>query len=749
MNIIDDSKLFQRLRFWVLYGTRRLGRSKSMALGAGSSTITIGRIHVINLDRKPDRWRGIKQELQRVRDNAGHPLSNLTRRLSAVDARYLKHLPDDDVLQRHYSLADQLFVQPNPLLAGNHEVGPRQIQMTRQEVAVALSHIEAWRQIAAGDTSYTLVLEDDAYFTRAFARILDGAWQEAMERAVQCGQFDMLYLSYEEAGANLPKTQVSDLLFTPISGLWQLSGYVLSRDGARKLLDLLPVRGPVDLWMNHQFRHLDVLATRQPVIEQRYDVPSTNSYSVLPVLAQVGAVTREKPLMAKSTALPGPVFAFGKSGSGLTALATALSTLGYRCCSDITDLPVNEKAHLFNGRRDTLFNAYVNVESLDAPSLSTLAKLHRNAHFIWAVDGESPAPEKTNGTTGSKLGRNAGTDDAWHAEVAEQLSAKEGARTLVLPHEHRDKWELLCSFLRCEYPSHPYPECEDRVPRELVDNTGTSRNSPRPTATWLKRDSSPWVIDVKDWDGLSLAPARLVPEGTGNLTDIVADAGNLDGSVWFLRDDTFPSNLALFRPNNFTAGGDRTATLTLREEASSVRKYTSAAIATRAQYLYGRFSAEVIPSNIPGLITGIFLHRNTPRQEIDIEFLGKDTTKMLTNIYYNPGQEGTKLEYGYRGSPALVDLGFDASKEFHNYEIEWCQDWIRWRVDGRLVHERVQWGPTPIPHQAMEFNVNLWHSRSTELAGRLDSHRLPAHARVRDIRIRHGGVGKSSYIADV
>ena len=56
-------------------------------------------------------------------------------------------------------------------------------------------------------------------------------------------------------------------------------------------------------------------------------------------------------------------------------------------------------------------------------------------------------------------------------------------------------------------------------------------------------------IALKDWGGLPLAPSRLVPEGTGNLTDVVADVGNLDGSLWFLRDDIFPSNLALFRPN--------------------------------------------------------------------------------------------------------------------------------------------------------------------------------------------------------
>jgi hypothetical protein len=43
---------------------------------------------------------------------------------------------------------------------------------------------------------------------------------------------------------------------------------------------------------------------------------------------------------------------------------------------------------------------------------------------------------------------------------------------------------------------------------------------------------------------VALTPTHLFPKDTMELTDIVADVGNLDGSVWFLRDDTFPSNLA-------------------------------------------------------------------------------------------------------------------------------------------------------------------------------------------------------------
>ena len=201
-----------------------------------------------------------------------------------------------------------------------------------------------------------------------------------------------------------------------------------------------------------------------------------------------------------------------------------------------------------------------------------------------------------------------------------------------------------------------------------------------------------------------------------------------------LRDDTFPSNLTLFSPRNFEVI-DTGARLTLREEHVVVRDYTSASLSTNNYYRHGRFAAELRPANVTGLITGLFLHRSSPRQEIDIEFLGNDTTKLLVNIYYNPGYDGARLEYGYRGTPTQIDLGFDAAEDFHRYEIEWTSTSIQWRVDGRLVCQRVQWNPTPIPHLPMQFHLNLWRSRSNALAGKLASTDLPAHAELRRVEI--------------
>ena len=94
------------------------------------------------------------------------------------------------------------------------------------------------------------------------------------------------------------------------------------------------------------------------------------------------------------------------------------------------------------------------------------------------------------------------------------------------------------------------------------------------------------------------------------------------------------------------------------------------------------------------------------------------------------------MEYGYRGTPALIDLGFDASEDFHEYAIEWTSTAIRWTVDGRLVYERLDWDPTPIPHLPMQLQFNLWHPRSRDLAGRLNHTELPATSELRALHVR-------------
>jgi GR25 family glycosyltransferase involved in LPS biosynthesis len=342
------------------HGLRRmLPIQTSRAFGAHrvSHGQSIEKIYVINLDRQPTRWSRIEQELRRIRDRYGNDLLSLAERHAAVDARgFSQDPPKDAEVDPYYTLADQLFVEPQPQTLPTHYELDAPIRMSRAEVAVARSHIEVWRRVARGAQGHALILEDDVWFHPSFARHLDQAWKDVASESAKHEGFDILYVSFLEATHGAPKTFISSDVFRPVRGLWFLSGYILSRQGAENLLGLLPCRGPVDLWINHQFNVLNVRATRHSLVRQRRDTASTNSYSILPSLSKIGAINSEGAALFNIRPTQLPIFAFGAPNSGQTSLAMALSMLGYRCCSDLEELPLLEMSRLRQGSVQRVFN---------------------------------------------------------------------------------------------------------------------------------------------------------------------------------------------------------------------------------------------------------------------------------------------------------------------------------------------------------------------------------------------------------
>jgi len=176
--------------------------------------------------------------------------------------------------------------------------------------------------------------------------------------------------------------------------------------------------------------------------------------------------------------------------------------------------------------------------------------------------------------------------------------------------------------------------------------------------------------------------------------------------------------------------------LIIHKTSTGARPYRSGAFASRRFFQHGRFEAEIRAASGSGLVTGFFLYRDAPRQEIDVELVGGDPRRMLVNVYFNPGDEGAMISFGYRGAPCHVDLGFDATLDFHLYAIDWRPGGVSWSVDGKIVHERVCWDPTPVPHLPMRLHANLWAPRSQDLAGRIDDSALPSRASFRNVSVR-------------
>lgn len=259
----------------------------------------------------------------------------------------------------------------------------------------------------------------------------------------------------------------------------------------------------------------------------------------------------------------------------------------------------------------------------------------------------------------------------------------------------------------------------------------------------LPHDGDPWIVPPGAIPGYCESPAP--PEGSrwsrrhGSFEPVRVDPLDpLDSAYWERLETTFDCNLARFAPGNVNPAQGGGVDLVLRAEQTADRAYTAGSIATGdapdARYRFGRFEVVMKAARGSGLVSAFFLHRRDPWQEIDVEVLGRDPTKVLLNVYFNPGEAGATYNYGYQGTPVLVDLGFDAAEAFHTYAIEWDVDELRWFVDDRLVHRRRAGRPTPIPNLPMRLYASLWPICSEALAGPV-TEALPASATLRSITV--------------
>lgn len=674
-------------------------------------------VFIINLDRQPSRWKFFTREARRLTVTGGKSFLDFCHRVSAIDAK--AGIPANSTLEVcvSYPLEAQYHVDPDPRLLPRIREGAVDIPMTREEIAVALSHLKVWRRIVTEKIPYALILEDDVIFERPFATQLNKTWQELRERRRGGSDFDVLYLSYHEVERGAQKISLSPNLTRVIRGYWWMSGYVVSYQGANRLLNSLPIKGPVDLWLNQHFPELDVYSTPVSIISQRTDLPSTNSYSILPLLSQLGVQSDGTHLVLEQIKGRHPVFALGFDRRRATWLEVVLSVLGYRCVNDSSGFFSENFRQLLSANAPLLFDAYVGVEFL-ADVFQELDSQYPEAVFVVLPSS----------TEGCNLSPNE------HAAILAHFSGRPD-KCLELHSRAGREWDQLCTFLNCAAPRIPMPALpplsnapDATAPAEVIAMNHRSH-------TVMQHDVHPWLVPYDRLAAFGVLPSkRTSGKRTGSLRDVRNDTlGTFDQLYWAALEDTFPSNLAGFSPDNISCSASHGCQLTLTKQQRGKREYSGASLASRESYQFGRFEAVMKPVKAAGVVTAFFLHRSNPWQEIDLEFLGRDTTRILVNVYFNPGEAGTGSNYGNRGTPVMIDLGFDAAQDFHRYAIEWEPHEIRWFVDNELVHVRAAWEPTPVPNLPMQLHCSIWPPRSTELAGEIHDVELPVSSQVKSI----------------
>lgn len=138
--------------------------------------------------------------------------------------------------------------------------------------------------------------------------------------------------------------------------------------------------------------------------------------------------------------------------------------------------------------------------------------------------------------------------------------------------------------------------------------------------------------------------------------------------------------------------------LKIDQDEGSPGEYSAGEYQTKKSYRFGLYECRLQPIKNAGVVSSFFIYtgkyEGNPWDEIDIEFLGKNTTQVQFNYFTN----------GVGNHEYIYDLGFDAAAGMHTYGFEWQRDSITWYVDGEQVHKVTE----NIPQTPGRVMMNVW-----------------------------------------
>ncbi|MBY8977348.1 family 16 glycosylhydrolase [Rhodobacteraceae bacterium NNCM2] len=149
-------------------------------------------------------------------------------------------------------------------------------------------------------------------------------------------------------------------------------------------------------------------------------------------------------------------------------------------------------------------------------------------------------------------------------------------------------------------------------------------------------------------------------------------------------------------------------TLTIAPSTPSQEKpFIGSEVQRAGPYHYGRYEVVMRAAKGSGLVSSFFTYTGPyfgdPHDEIDFEFLGRDTTKVWLNRFV----AGEKLPGQW------LDLGFDAAEKPHLYAFDWSAEGITWYADGHELLD-IDASETAIPTTPQKLFMNIWAGNESQ-----------------------------------
>lgn len=179
---------------------------------------------------------------------------------------------------------------------------------------------------------------------------------------------------------------------------------------------------------------------------------------------------------------------------------------------------------------------------------------------------------------------------------------------------------------------------------------------------------------------------------------------DLDPAEWYISDFARkkPSFLTAWVRDQVHLTDDGQLQLSLDPAPEGDEKvFYGSEVQRKAYSHYGRYEVVMTAGRGEGVISAFFTYTgpwfDDPWDEIDFEFLGKDTTKVWV----------TRFADGERLPGQWLDLGFDSAEEPALYAFDWGPEALIWYVNDVEIM-RVEAKDRPLPTTPGRIYVSLW-----------------------------------------
>ena len=227
--------------------------------------------YILHLEDRTDRYKELNKELNKIKTTTGTLADNVTWFPAHKDIiSYPKSWHIDE-----YSFDYHWVIDPDPWFYDSlDDLENQMIQCSPAETAISIGHLKMWKAFLESGAETAMFLEDDIFFDYQFETRINSIFQNELPK-----DWDLLYLGAMPCHHGFTWDPHSENLIRLYNGVWWMSSYILTRKAAQKLVDNIPIVGPVDVWINYQFEDMKVFMTIGNLIEQTGVEDSDNTYS--------------------------------------------------------------------------------------------------------------------------------------------------------------------------------------------------------------------------------------------------------------------------------------------------------------------------------------------------------------------------------------------------------------------------------------------------------------------------------------